>query len=128
MGIGILESICPGGGRHGYLRAIPTDEKVFWHSSAVSSRNNGAIVKSLLEGVGEVRVAKKRWASCSRGLAPLARGTEEITEVVLRSPEEEDHLCSSGRWHHQGTLMFPNLPRLCLPSPWVHTIDSNCGT
>lgn len=95
VGVGVLESVfARGGGRHGHLRAIPTDEKLFWHSSAVSSRGGGVAVKALVEGVVVKFESRRRGGHrVAVDLLPLTRGTEELNEVMLKSPEEGENRC-----------------------------------
>ena len=87
IGVGVIESVfARGGGRHGYLRAIPTDEKIFWHVLRCplvvgwlsSPLGEGVVVKFESRRRGGHRVAVD--------LMPLSKGTEELNEVMLKKP------------------------------------------
>jgi hypothetical protein len=59
--IGVLETVFSrAGSRYGYLRAVPSDEKLFWHASSIG---RGSSAKDLLEGRAVTFACRRRGGS-----------------------------------------------------------------
>lgn len=89
---GVLDSVFSRGGRFGYIRVIPTDEKLFWHSSGVylnhdeTKLNEGVEVLFSVRRRGGIRIAVDvRCASPSE-----SRSREEVLEGFCTGVVAED--------------------------------------